>query len=323
MTPAVEINGLRKRYRRVEAVRGIDLTVPAGSVFGFLGPNGAGKSTTMKILMGLIRPSDGTAQVLGRDVREGTAIRARIGYLPQDPSFYERMRVSRVLQFVARRYVKGSRQAISERVEETLDMIGLSEKAGRRVGALSGGELRRVGIAQAYIGHPDLLILDEPSVGLDPAGRRQVIDLLDALREHTTVFYSTHILDDVQRIADYIAVLDHGRIVSQGPIDEFRAAGETSFRVGLSGNGEAAINALAAEPWVTATGVLGEGVWRIEAAERGQAEANLARNLAAHGVVVTEIRPERRSLEDIYLEITAGSDEDTSDGDEGDADDGD
>jgi len=315
MIPAVEINGLRKRYRRVEALQGIDLTVPAGSVFGFLGPNGAGKSTTMKILMGLIRASDGTAHVLGRDVREGTAIRARIGYLPQNPSFYERMRVHRVLQFVARRYVKGSRRAISDRVEETLGLVGLDEKASRRVGALSGGELRRLGIAQAYIGHPDLLILDEPSVGLDPAGRREIIDLLDALREHTTVFYSTHILDDVQRIADYIAVLDHGRIISQGPIDDFRAAGETSFRVGLSGEGERAIQALATEPWVTNATALGDGVWRVEAAERGQAEEKLARNLVANGASVTEIRSERRSLEDIYLDITEGSDGEGDDGD--------
>ncbi len=315
MTPAVEISGLRKRYRRVEALQGIDLTVPAGSVFGFLGPNGAGKSTTMKILMGLIRPSAGTAQVLGRDVGEGTAVRARIGYLPQNPSFYGRMRVHRVLRFVARRYVKGSRLAIAERVEESLEMIGLGDKAGRRVEALSGGELRRLGIAQAYIGHPDLLILDEPSVGLDPAGRREVIDLLDALREHTTVFYSTHILDDVQRIAGYIAVLDHGRIISQGPIEEFRTAGEMSYRVGLRGDGEAAINDLATEPWVEETAPLENGVWRVLAADRAIAEAEMARRLIAHGAVVTEIRPERRSLEDIYLEITAGSDGEVGDGD--------
>jgi len=317
VTPAVEIAGLHKRYRRVEALQGIDLVVPAGSVFGFLGPNGAGKTTTMKILMGLIRPSDGAARVLGHDVGGGTAVRARIGYLPQSPSFYERMRVYRILQFVARRFVAGSRQAISERVEGTLALVGLSGKEDRRVGELSGGELRRLGIAQAYIGHPDLLILDEPSVGLDPAGRREVIDLLDALREKTTVFYSTHILDDVQRIADYIAVLDHGRIVSQGPIDEFRATGEVLYRVGLSGDGESAINSLAAEPWVVTTTPLGDGAWRVEAADRATAEAELAPHLLAQGVVVTEIRPEQRSLEDIYLEITEGSEEEegVADGD--------
>jgi ABC-2 type transport system ATP-binding protein len=317
MIPAVEISGLRKRYRRVEALRGIDLVVPSGSVFGFLGPNGAGKSTTMKILMGLIRHGEGTAHVLGRDVRDGTAVRAQIGYLPQNPSFYDRMRVYRVLQFVARRFVTGSRQAIDDRIEETLALVGLSGKEARRVGDLSGGELRRLGIAQAYIGHPELLILDEPSVGLDPAGRREVIDLLDALRQHTTVFYSTHILDDVQRIADYIAVLDHGQIISQGSIDEFLSSGEASYRIGLGGDGEPVINSLAAEPWVATTTPLGNDAWRIAATDRSAAEAQLAPHLLAQGAVVTEIRPEQRSLEEIYLEITEGSDqeEEAADGD--------
>jgi ABC-2 type transport system ATP-binding protein len=317
MIPAVEISGLRKHYRRVEALRGIDLVVPSGSVFGFLGPNGAGKSTTMKILMGLIRQSEGTAHVLGRDVRDGTAVRAQMGYLPQNPSFYDRMRVYRVLQFVARRFMAGSRQAINDRVEETLALVGLSGKEARRVGDLSGGELRRLGIAQAYIGHPELLILDEPSVGLDPAGRREVIDLLDALRQHTTVFYSTHILDDVQRIADHIAVLDHGQIISQGSIDEFLSSGEASYRIGLGGDGEPVINSLAAEPWVATTTPLGDGAWKIAATDRAAAEAQLAPHLLAQGAVVTEIRPEQRSLEEIYLEITEGSDqeEEAADGD--------
>ncbi len=317
MIPAVEISGLRKRYRRVEALRGIDLVVLSGSVFGFLGPNGAGKSTTMKILMGLIRASEGTAHVLGRDVNDGTAIRAQIGYLPQNPSFYDRMRVYRVLQFVARQFVTGSRRAILDRVEETLALVGLSGKEGRRVGDLSGGELRRLGIAQAYIGHPELLILDEPSVGLDPAGRREVIDLLDALRQQTTVFYSTHILDDVQRIADHIAVLDHGQIISQGSIDEFLATGEASYRVGLGGDGGSVINSLAAEPWVATTTPLGGGAWRVVATDRSSAEGQLAPHLVAQGAVVTEIRPEQRSLEEIYLEITDGSEqeEEVTDGD--------
>ena len=317
MIPAVEISGLRKRYRRVEALRGIDLVVPNGSVFGFLGPNGAGKSTTMKILMGLIRPGEGTAHVLGRDVRDGTAVRAQIGYLPQNPSFYQRMRVYRVLQFVARRFVAGSRQAIMDRVEDTLALVGLTGKEGRRVGDLSGGELRRLGIAQAYIGHPELLILDEPSVGLDPAGRREVIDLLDALRQQTTVFYSTHILDDVQRIADYIAVLDHGQILAQGSIDEFLSSGEASYRVGLGGDGESVINSLAAEPWIATTTPLGESAWRVSATDRLTAEKQLVPRLLAQGGVITEIRPEQRSLEEIYLEITDGSEqeEEAVDGD--------
>ena len=315
MIPAAEISGLRKRYRRVEALRGIDLVVPPGSVFGFLGPNGAGKSTTMKTLMGLIRPGAGSAAIFGRDVRDGTPVRTRVGYLPQDPSFYDRMRVHQVLRFVARRFLQGTKGDIADRVDEVIDLVGLAGKEDRRVGALSGGELRRLGVAQAFIGRPDLLILDEPSVGLDPAGRREVIDLLDDLRAHTTVFYSTHILDDVQRIADHIAVLDQGRIVAQGPIEEFRTAGDATFRIGIAGDGSGAMESLAADPWVASTAPLDDGAWRVACSDRGAAEAGLARRLVDLGATVTEIRPGQRSLEDIYLEITGGMSEKASNDD--------
>ena len=154
-------------------------------------------------------------------------------------------------------------------------------------------------------------------MGLDPAGRREVIDLLDALRRQTTVFYSTHILDDVQRIADHIAVLDHGQIISQGSIGEFLSTGQASYRIGLGGDGESVINSLAAEPWVATTTPLGDGVWSIAVTDRSAAEKQLVPHLLAQGAVVSEIRPERRSLEEIYLEITEGSEleEEALDGD--------
>ena len=303
MRPAVEISGLSKRYRRVEALRGIDMVVPTHSVFGFLGPNGAGKTTTMKILMGLIRPTSGAAYVLGRDVRDGTAVRAKIGYLPQSPSFYEKARLAEMLAFVARRFMKGSRRAVATRVSETLEMVGLADKADRRVKALSGGELRRLGIAQAYVGHPELLILDEPSVGLDPEGRRDVLDLIESLREHATVLFSTHILDDVQRVADHIAVLDQGELVAQGSIAEFLTSGAVAYRIGFAGDGDVAIKALETEPWIASIRSLSPSAWSVEATDQREAERRLARCLATSGGTVTEIRPEQRSLEDIYLEI--------------------
>jgi ABC-2 type transport system ATP-binding protein len=309
---AVEITGLRKRYRRTVALAGIDLAVPSGSICGFLGPNGAGKSTTMKILVGLIRADGGEAFVLGRDVRDGVSVRSRTGYLPQEPHFSDRMKVRTVLGFVARRYLSGTRQALTDRVEQVMDTVGLTTKAERRVKALSGGELRRLGIAQAYIGEPDLLILDEPSVGLDPSGRREVLDLLDALRGTTTIFYSTHILDDVQRIADHIAVLDRGRIVAQGPIEEFRSGGEAAFRVAFDGDGEAVVRSLEEEAWIDRTSRVDAGRWRIEASSRQAAEARLADWLVGAGVAVREIRPERRDLEDIYLEITRTAEDEAS-----------
>lgn len=312
MTAAIEVRGLRKRYRRVEALCGIDFEVPEGSICGFLGPNGAGKSTTMEILMGLIRPSGGWASILGDDLGgDGLLTRSRIGYLPQDPSFFPRAKVRGILRFVARRYLDGSRAALDARVDETLDLVGLTDLADRKVKALSGGELRRLGISQAIIGDPDLLILDEPSVGLDPEGRHQVLALLERLREQMTIFYSSHILDDVERIADHIVVIDRGEIVEQGPMDRY-LGGRGVYRVTLEGgNGDGVLRDLKHEPWVDEITSMGEREWRIETPDRAIAEHRLMRFLvASDGARVVALRPAYRSLEDLYMELVGDADGD-------------
>ena len=170
--PAIEIRQLRKKYRKVEALSGLDLEVPRGSICGFLGPNGAGKTTTMKILLGLIRPSGGWAAVLGDDVRtHGLLARSRIGYLPQDPVFPANQTVRGVVLYVARLYPDHSHgRALRRRVDGLLDRVGMADKARRRVRGLSGGERQRLGVAQALVSDPDLVIMDEPSAGLDPVG---------------------------------------------------------------------------------------------------------------------------------------------------------
>ena len=311
MTAAIETRGLRKRYRRVEALSGIDFEVPEGSICGFLGPNGAGKSTTMEILMGLIRPSGGWASILGDDLGgDGLMTRSRVGYLPQDPSFFRRAKVRGILRFVARRYLNGSRAALDSRVDETLDLVGLTDLADRKVKALSGGELRRLGISQAIIGNPDLLILDEPSVGLDPEGRHQVLTLLDRLKEEMTIFYSSHILDDVERIADHIVVIDHGEIVEQGPMDRY-LGGRGVYRVTLEGgNGDGVLRDLAQEPWVDAVTSMGGQEWRIETPDRAIAENRLMPFLVANeDARVVALRPAYRSLEDLYMELVGDADD--------------
>ncbi|GMQ94167.1 MAG: ATP-binding cassette domain-containing protein [Acidimicrobiia bacterium] len=311
-TGVIETRGLRKRYRRVDALRGLDLEVPAGSICGFLGPNGAGKTTTMRILMGLIRPSEGWASVLGDDIDgNGLATRSRIGYLPQDPSFFPRSTVRNTLRFVGRRYVSGSKAAIESRVDEVLDLVGLADLADRKVKALSGGERRRLGIGQAVIGNPDLLILDEPSVGLDPEGRRQVLDLLEDLKQRMTIFYSSHILDDVERIADHVVILDHGEIIEQGPMESFLGGGAAKYRIVLDGDGTAVIDSLAREPWIRATRSIDPGAWEIEVADREAAEHHLLRLLHGYdGTRVMELRPEQRDLEDIYLGLVGAGNDD-------------
>lgn len=311
MNAALETRGLRKRFRRVEALRGADFDVPEGSVCGFLGPNGAGKTTTMEILMGLIRPSGGWASIFGSDLgSDGLGVRSRIGYLPQDASFFPRSRVRDVLRFVARRYLTGTRSAIETRVDETLELVGLEALADRRVKALSGGERQRLGIGQAVIGGPDLLILDEPSVGLDPEGRRQVLDLLERFRQDMTIFYSSHVLDDVERVADHIVVIDRGVIVDQGPMERY-LGGRVTHRVSLDGgDARAAMERIERESWVNNIRPMRNGEWEIESTDRRMVEKNLLRVLAsADSVRVVSLRPMQRSLEDVYFDLIESADD--------------
>jgi ABC-2 type transport system ATP-binding protein len=307
--PAIEVHGLRKRFGRTDVLQGIDLAVPRNSVFGFLGPNGAGKSTTMKILVGLLRPSGGTAMVSGHDVhRDSVAARASIGFLPQDVSYWHHLNVRGVLRFTARRYLHGSRHAINERVEQTLELAGLTGLSKRKVRNLSGGERQRLGVAEAWVGRPDVLILDEPSAGLDPEGRHEVLDLLDRLREHATVFYSTHILDDIERVSDQIAVLDRGTIVAQGPTESFLVGEHSVYSVTVAGTVDGAFDHLRAEPWVEAISQPESSRWEVSVSDQEAAEHSLLRVLVRdHGLQVSDFRPARRSLEDIYLELVGAN----------------
>ena len=312
--PVLEISGLTKRYRKVHALAGLDLEVPRGSVFGFLGPNGAGKTTTMKILMGLIRPSSGEAFVFGRDLRHaGSAIRSRIGYLPQDPAFHPDRTVREVLLFVDRLYPaeRGFRSR-RRRVDALIDRVGLGAKAKRRVRMLSGGERQRLGIAQALIGDPELLVLDEPSAGLDPRGRRQVIDLIDDVRGDTTVFYSTHILDDVERVSDAVAVIAGGRKLAQGPIAEILAEPAMVYTVRLRGEPDGLLDRVRSQPWVQnvyAETSDGYHEWSVALGDGG-AERLLAVVASQPGCDVIEFHAASRHLEDAYLEIVGRADGD-------------
>ena len=306
---AIAVNGLRKRFGRTEVLRGFDLAVPRNSVFGFLGPNGAGKSTTMKILVGLIRPSGGSASIAGHDVqRDGVAARARIGFLPQDVSYWRHFTVRGVLRFTAERYLSGSRHEIAEQVDATIELAGLARLADRKVRKLSGGERQRLGVAQAWVGRPDVLVLDEPSAGLDPEGRHEVLAMLDALRDQATIFYSTHILDDVERVSDEIANLDRGAIVAQGPTESFLTSGAAVFSVQVDGEYADAFAHVGERPWVQSVEHPQPGRWEVTVDDRSAAEHSLLRLLVGeHGVGVTDFRPARHSLEDIYLQLVGGN----------------
>jgi len=309
----IQTHGLGKSYGDVAALKALDLTVPRNSIFGFLGPNGAGKTTTIKLLLGLIFPTRGGATVFGHDiVRDSVAIRSRIGYLPQNPRFYDYMTARQILCYTVGFYLRGPTREIERRVEETLELIGLADKADRQVKGFSGGELQRLGIGQARVHSPDLLILDEPAASLDPQGRRDVLEVMERLREHATVFYCTHILDDVQKVSDTVAILNQGELVAHGPIEELLSEGDgTVYSVTMKGDVANAYARVSGEAWVLGIEVCqevhGDGdatTWHVQVADAESAEARLLPLIIANGDVrVVKMGPREQELEDVFLRI--------------------
>jgi ABC-2 type transport system ATP-binding protein len=222
MTAAIQMAGLTKTFGGNRALDAVDLVVEEGSVFGFLGPNGAGKTTTLRILTGLARPTSGSVQILGHDVAmAGNTVRADIGFLPDVPGFYPWMSAEEFLRFAGALFGIGG-SALDERVAMLLDLAGLSG-VSQKIGGYSRGMKQRLGVAQALVNAPKLLLLDEPTGALDSIGRKDVLDMLASLRGRTTVFFSTHILADVERVCDTVAILDRGHVVAHAPIDELKA----------------------------------------------------------------------------------------------------
>lgn len=321
---AIETHALSKRYGSVRALEGLELTVRPHSIFGFLGPNGAGKSTTMKLLLGLARPSTGSARVFGLDVvADSLAVRGRIGYLPQEQRFYDYQTARQTLRFAARFFLDDETD-IERRVQASLELVGLADKGDRPVRGLSGGERQRLGLAQAQIHDPDLLILDEPAASLDPAGRHDVLTILERLRERATVFYSTHILDDVQRVSDEVAILARGSLVAQAPIAALLSGQDgVAYGVTLRGPADGVRARLAAEPWVRGVTVMdgataragdeagrgGTVTLQVAVTDADAAEARLLRvALEDPGVTVTDFRRRTFELEDVFLQLTGGTD---------------
>jgi ABC-2 type transport system ATP-binding protein len=308
----IQASDLSKSYKKVAVLKSLNLTVHKNSIFGFLGPNGAGKTTTIKLLLGLIQPTRGGGKIFGHDIlEESIAIRRRIGYLPQEPRFYEYMTAYETLDFTARFFFKGPEAAIRDRVKETLELVGLTDKADRPTKTFSGGERQRLGIGQAQVNYPDLLILDEPAASLDPLGRRDVLEVMERLRKYATVFYSTHILDDVQKVSDTVAILNNGELVAHGPIEELLVgSGGTAYSIKVRGDTKGAQERISTQPWVTQIQVIdrnGEATFVVSVSDPGEAEAKLARILLAdEHLVMTEFKRKVYELEEIFMEIVEG-----------------
>jgi len=300
-----------KASQEVIAIRSLNLQVHRNSIFGFIGPNGAGKTTTIKLLLGLVHPTGGSATILGCDsVRESIDIRKRIGYLPQDPRFYEYMTARETLRFKARFFYVGPKAEIENRVQEMLEMVGLVDKADRPIKGFSGGERQRLGIAQAQINYPELLILDEPAAGLDPLGRRGVLEVMKRLRQHTTIFYSTHILDDVQQVSDTVAIMHHGELLAQAPLNQLLAGKKHKvYLLTLTGDTSAARSRIENEKWVSvvrSTTDADQTRWEVEVTNADVAEDQLLRLvLDDKGLRVIEFGSKKYKLEDIFIDTVA------------------
>jgi ABC-2 type transport system ATP-binding protein len=310
----IEIYNLSKSFGEVQALRGVDLRVPRHSIFGFLGPNGAGKTTLMKVLLGLSRPTSGSGTIFGHDIlHESVAIRERIGYLPQQPRFVEYMSARENLLFTAHFFFRGPQTKIRERCEEMLELVGLTEKADRPIRNFSGGEKQRLGIALAQVNYPDLLILDEPASALDPLGRQEVLEVMGRLQKYTTIFYSTHILDDVQRVSNRVAILNRGRLVASGPIEEILNGGDgVVYTVAVKGSTQRLGERFAELPWVTQTSVKqhnGVSIWQVSVNDESVAETGLLRFvLEDRNITVTEFSRKKYELEEVFMEVVKGED---------------
>jgi ABC-2 type transport system ATP-binding protein len=312
----INTQGLGKSYNGVQALKSLDLKVPKNSIFGFLGPNGAGKTTAIKLLLGLTRPSSGGGAIFGQDiVQDSVDIRKRVGYLAQDPRFYEHMTARETLRFKARFYYRGPASEIETRIAETLELVGLEDKADRPIKGFSGGERQRLGIAQAQINYPDLLILDEPAAALDPMGRRDVLEVMERLQKYSTIFYSTHILDDVQRVSDAVAILNHGKLVALAPIEELLAGSQdTIYSLVIEGDAGLAQERVRSQAWVgDIESVTGEGetTWQVSVTDEAAAKDQLLRLiLSDEQITVTNFGLKTYELEEIFINIVEGDNHD-------------
>ncbi len=297
--PAIQLNNLRKtfgrRKRKVAAVRGIDLTVPAGLVYGFLGPNGAGKSTTIRMIMDLIRPSAGEALVYGRNVQKDHAILQRVGALVEGAAFYGFLTGRRNLEVLAR--TGGVYDAL--RMQNLLEQVGLADRADRLVKGYSTGMKQRLGLVAALLNDPELVILDEPTNGLDPAGIQEMRGFIRDLADEQgkTVFLSSHLLGEVEQVCDRVAIINQGEIVSEGRVADL-LAGQSSLLLDV-GEVERATAVLQSRWQVSAN-----GKWLAVTAGRTETP-ELVELLVAQNVAIYEIRHQQQSLEQFFLDVTA------------------
>lgn len=310
----IELCNVTKRYGAVEAVSGLSFSAPDGQIVGLLGQNGAGKTTTLNMLTGYFPPTSGEVRVDGMDMlQDPRACKRHIGYLPEKPPLYDEMTVTAYLKFVCElREVK--REAITQHVQHITATCGLTEVAGRLVGHLSKGYRQRVGIAQALCGDPDVLVLDEPTVGLDPKQVREIRELIRQLGQTHTVIFSSHLLPEIQQLCDRVVILHKGKLVREAPMSELTGGdGETlRFRATIAMKERLLVPALNSLECVRRVKVLPTPnadyteleLDCVKETERGIAQAQLFRLLAGLDAPLMQLTPVRDTLEEVFLRAT-------------------
>lgn len=306
---AIRCEGLTRHYGDVVALQDLNLSVPYGSIFGFLGRNGAGKTTTMRLLVGLGHPTTGHAWIAGIETTNTDShAREKFGYLPQDPAFYSWMTPREYLDYTGRLFGMPDADR-RQRIEEMLELVGLKDAARRKIGGFSGGMHQRMGIAQALLHRPPVLLLDEPTSSLDPAGRYEVLDLLDKLRGAVTVFFSSHILADVERICDTIAIIHKGQLLLVAGRDKLRERYPLNTAIlELDAASppwpESLLTSLQAWPWITGV-TQDKAVLRVVVNDVAHGKQALLPLVLQQGVILTRYEWVRPTLEEIFLKVSA------------------
>src|SRR5262245_56866095 len=303
----LEVSDITKTYGARTVVDRVSFSVPKGEILGFLGPNGAGKTTTMRILTGYVPPSSGTAKVAGFDVQEHPLeVKRRIGYLPEHPPLYPEMLVRPYLEFVAR--IRGvPRKQMKSRVDRAIERCGLQAVTGRLIAVLSKGYQQRVGLAQAILHEPELLILDEPTVGLDPKQISDIRTLIRSFSGEHTVILSSHILAEVTKTCSRVLIIHEGRIAAGDTVEGLSSRGGTALRVLVrfarpAGDADAAVRAV---PGVAAVDAQ-DGALSVGMRPGADAREEISALAVGRGWGLLEMRPITTSLEDVFIRITGG-----------------
>jgi ABC-2 type transport system ATP-binding protein len=306
MEKAIEVKDLHKSFGELKAVQGVSFEVQQGEIFSLLGPNGAGKTTTISMLSCLLRPEEGDALVMGHSIRDDQmGVKSALGVVPQDIALYEDMTARENLDFWGKMYgLRGA--ALKKRVDEVLEIIGLTDRAKDRVGKYSGGMKRRVNIGVALLHKPKVIYMDEPTVGIDPQSRRNILDSVVALKQQgMTVLYTTHYMEEAQELSDHIAIMDNGKLIASGTNEELVQIVGGTDRITVTINTE---SARVLEAWKVAKGVkqvtASDGHLTILADDSNRVLPRLFETAASNGVRITSVAIQEPNLEAVFLQLT-------------------